>query len=123
MRGPDRQQAIYLAGVSGRRPRIPPDAEALEAPARKAMPEEAFAYIAGAAGTGRTMRANRDGFDAWQIVPRMLRDVSERDTSVELFGHTLGVAVRALADRSAGDGPRARPTWRWRAPPAGRGSR
>ena len=54
------------------------------------MPEEAFAYIAGGAGTGRTMRANRDGFDAWQIVPRMLRDVSERDTSVELFGHTLG---------------------------------
>ncbi len=90
MRGPDRQQAIYLAGVSGRRPRIAPDAEALEERARTAMPKEAFAYIAGGAGTGRTMKANRDGFDAWQIVPRMLRDVSERDTSVELFGHTLG---------------------------------
>ena len=37
---------------------------------------EAFAYIAGGAGTGATMRANRAGFDRWRIVPRMLRDVS-----------------------------------------------
>ncbi len=49
------------------------------------MPEEAFAYVAGGAGTGRTMQANRDGFDAWRIVPRMLRDVGERDT-IDLLG-------------------------------------
>ena len=41
------------------------------------MPEEAFAYIAGGAGMGSTIRANREGFDRWRIVPRMLRDVSE----------------------------------------------
>jgi lactate 2-monooxygenase len=35
------------------------------------------------------MRANRTAFDRWRIVPRMLRDVSERDSSVELFGRTL----------------------------------
>jgi isopentenyl diphosphate isomerase/L-lactate dehydrogenase-like FMN-dependent dehydrogenase len=35
------------------------------------------------------MRANRAAFDRWRIVPRMLRDVSERDTSVELLGRTL----------------------------------
>ena len=35
------------------------------------------------------MRANRAAFDRWRIVPRMLRDVAERDTSVELFGRTL----------------------------------
>ena len=86
MRGPDRQQEIYLGGVSGRRPRIPTDAEALEEHARGSISEEAFAYIAGGAGTGRTMRANREGFDRWQIVPRMLRDVGERDTGVELLG-------------------------------------
>jgi len=33
-----------------------------------------------------TMRANREGFRRWRIVPRMLRDVSERDTGIELFG-------------------------------------
>ena len=35
------------------------------------------------------MRANRAAFDRHQIVPRVLRDVSTRDTSVELFGRRL----------------------------------
>jgi isopentenyl diphosphate isomerase/L-lactate dehydrogenase-like FMN-dependent dehydrogenase len=61
----------------------------LEGRARDAMTAEAFAYVAGGAGTGATMRANRAAFDRWRIVPRMLRDVSERDSSVELFGRTL----------------------------------
>jgi lactate 2-monooxygenase len=61
----------------------------LEERARGAMSAEAFAYVAGGAGTGATMRANRAAFDRWRIVPRMLRDVAERDTSVELFGRTL----------------------------------
>src|SRR3954463_4027683 len=84
-----RQTAIYRAGVSGRRPRVPTDATRLEARARKAMPAEAFAYIAGGAGTGATVRANRDGFDRWRIVPRMLRDVSQRDTGIDLLGRRL----------------------------------
>jgi lactate 2-monooxygenase len=84
-----RQTAIYRAGVSGRRPRVPTDATKLEQRARKAMPAEAFAYISGGAGTGATMRANREGFDRWRIVPRMLRDVSQRDTGVELLGRRL----------------------------------
>ncbi|MEA2310691.1 MAG: lactate 2-monooxygenase, partial [Solirubrobacteraceae bacterium] len=84
-----RQTSIYRAGVSGRRPRVPTDATQLEARAEQSMPAEAFAYIAGGAGTGATMRANREGFDRWRIVPRMLRDVSGRDTSVELLGRRL----------------------------------
>ncbi len=89
MRGPEQQTSIYVAGVSGARPRVPTDATLLEERARQAMTPEAFAYVAGGAGTGATMRANRAAFDRWRIVPRMLRDVSERDTSVELFGRTL----------------------------------
>ena len=89
MRGQERQTSIYVAGVSGVRPRVPTDATLLEERAREAMSPEAFAYVAGGAGTGATMRANRAAFDRWRIVPRMLRDVSERDTSVELFGRTL----------------------------------
>jgi lactate 2-monooxygenase len=68
---------------------VPTDATMLEERARGAMSAEAFAYVAGGAGTGATMRANRAAFDRWRIVPRMLRDVAERDTSVELFGRTL----------------------------------
>ena len=108
MRGPDRQQAIYLGGVSGRRPRVPTDAVNLEARARDAMTEDAFAYVAGGAGTGRTMAANRDDFDRWRIVPRMLRDVGARDCSVELFGRRhpspfllSPIGVLEMADRGA----------------------
>jgi lactate 2-monooxygenase len=89
MIGVRRQTAIYRAGVSGSRPRIPTDATKLEQRARKAMPSEAFAYISGGAGTGATMRANREGFDHRRIVPRMLRDVSGRDSGIELFGRRL----------------------------------
>jgi lactate 2-monooxygenase len=89
MRGPDRQRAVYLAGVSGVRPRVPADANRLEERARRAMPREAFAYISTGAGSHSTVRANRAAFDRWRIVPRVLRDVSERDTGVELFGRRL----------------------------------
>src|SRR3954462_4786970 len=61
----------------------------LEERARGAMSAEAFAYVAGGAGTGATMRANRAAFDRWRIVPRMLGDVSERETSIELVGRPL----------------------------------
>ena len=53
------------------------------------MSAEAFAYVAGGAGSERTMAANREAFDRWRIVPRVLRDVSARDSSIALFGRTL----------------------------------
>src|SRR3954447_11729112 len=89
MRGQLRQTAIYVGGVGGRRPRVPTDSTQLEERARDTMSREAFAYIAGGAGSGATMRANRAAFDRHRIVPRMLRDVSKRDLSVELFGRRL----------------------------------
>jgi len=84
--GPERQQSVYLGGVSGKRPHVGTDATTLEASARDAMDAEAYAYIAGGAGAGRTIAANRADFDAWRIVPRMLRNVEQRDSSIELFG-------------------------------------
>jgi lactate 2-monooxygenase len=103
-----RQTAIYLEGVAGRRPKVPVDHTELERRARGAMSREAFAYIAGGAGTEATVAANRADWDAWRIVPRMLRDVSRRDTSVELFGQTLPspfllapVGVLEMAHRDA----------------------
>jgi lactate 2-monooxygenase len=108
MRGPDRQRAVYLAGVSGKRPRVPADATKLEARARRSMPRSAFAYIATGAGTESTVRENRAAFDRWKIVPRVLRDVSDRDTSVELFGRRFPspfmlapVGVLEMVDRDA----------------------
>ena len=87
--GRERQSAIYRAGVAGRRPAVPADFRTLERWARRRCSERAWAYIAGGAGDGATMRANRAAFDRWQLVPRMLRDVSRRDLGVELFGRRL----------------------------------
>ncbi len=106
--GVQRQTRVYLDGVSGRKPKIPVDHHELERAAERAMSREAFAYIAGGAGDEATVRANRTGWDDWRIVPRMLRDVSERDLSVELFGrrHRLPfmlapVGVLEMAHRGA----------------------
>jgi lactate 2-monooxygenase len=89
MRGPLRQTAIYLQGVSGKRPRVPVDRHELAEQARLAMRPEAYAYITAGAGGEEALRANEDAFSAWRIVPRVLRDVSERDMSIELFGRRL----------------------------------
>jgi lactate 2-monooxygenase len=103
-----RQTKIYLGGVSGDRPAIPIEATRLEAAAGRQMSGDAFAYMRGGAGNERTMAANRAAFDRWRIVPRMLRDVERRDTSIELFGRKLPsplllapIGVLELAHREA----------------------
>jgi isopentenyl diphosphate isomerase/L-lactate dehydrogenase-like FMN-dependent dehydrogenase len=87
--GRSRQNEVYRAGVYGRRPRVPTAARTLQAAAERALNPRAYAYVAGGAGAEATQRANRNAFDRWQVVPRVLRDVSRRDTSVELFGRRL----------------------------------
>src|SRR5205085_6665677 len=81
-----RQAEILLGGVTGRKPAVPIDFDRLEAAAKKKLSREAFAYTAGGAGLESTMAANLRAFERVRIVPRVLRDVSQRDTSIELFG-------------------------------------
>ena len=87
------QHEIYLNGTGGTRPALPTDLNRLEAAAAARLPETAFAYVAGAAGSEATARANRTAFDRWRIVPRVLTDVSSRDLRVELFGQRLPAPV------------------------------
>jgi lactate 2-monooxygenase len=84
--GPDRQREIYLDGASGFIPETPFLYPKLEFRAKNLISQKAFAYIAGGAGRGDTMKANERAFQNWQIVPRMLRNISKVDTSIELFG-------------------------------------
>ncbi|MBA2358627.1 MAG: alpha-hydroxy-acid oxidizing protein [Actinobacteria bacterium] len=106
--GRRRQFEIYLGGVRGTRPRTPLDPARLERAARRALSREGFAYLAGGAGRESTIDANRQAFERRRIVPRVLRDVSARDTSVELFGRRLAspfllapIGVLELAHRAA----------------------
>lgn len=102
-RGPGRirQEHIYREGVFGRTPAVPTDFATLEARARQASTPTAWAYVAGGAGEGRTMRNNRAAFDRWSIVPRMAHGNTTRDLSTELLGTKLPAPV-LLAPVGAG---------------------
>lgn len=89
----DWQKEIYLNGFAGKKPIVPTRFEVLEAQAQKVLSPRAFGYIAGGAGQGATIFRNREAFQQWKIVPRMLRDVSVRDTSCTLFGDLLPAPV------------------------------
>jgi lactate 2-monooxygenase len=102
------QSEVYRPGVSGTRPAVPVDATALERAAQKATSAAAFAYLAGGAGSEATMAANRAAFGRWQVWPRVLRDVFERDLSIELLGRRRAtpfllspIGVAELAHREA----------------------
>ncbi|MFI2300806.1 lactate 2-monooxygenase [Actinacidiphila glaucinigra] len=89
----DHQYEIYLNGLAGVLPALPTDLTRLEALAAERLAPGPFGYVAGSAGSGRTERANREALDRLRIVPRMLRDVSSRDLSVEVLGRTLSVPL------------------------------
>ncbi len=89
----DYYREIYGRGLAGETPSIPIDWAELEAAAEEAMDDRAAGYIYAGAGTGATMRANREAFDRVRILPRMLRDVADRDLSVELLGRRLPAPV------------------------------
>ena len=54
--------------------------------ARRRLPRPIFGYIAGAAEDNASLRDNRAAFGDFAFVTRVLRDVSQRSQSVELFG-------------------------------------
>ena len=90
------QNEIYLNGLARERPALPCEPAELEDLARERLGPEPFGYVAGSAGTESTARANRAAFDRWRIVPRFLRDVSQRDLSTTILGTPFPAPV-ALA--------------------------
>lgn len=93
--GRETQSTIYRNGAQGTRPIVPASWSALESAAQRAMSPAAWAYVAGSSGAEVTSTNNRAAFDAVSLVPRVLRDVSERDLSVELFGRRYPSPVLA----------------------------
>ncbi|NBH12570.1 alpha-hydroxy-acid oxidizing protein, partial [Amycolatopsis sp. SID8362] len=60
------QNELYLQGLGGQLPPCSTDSTKLEASARELMAPGPFSYVAGAAGSGATARANREAFDRWR---------------------------------------------------------
>jgi lactate 2-monooxygenase len=88
-----RQMAIYELGLAGKTPTQPVSVDELAHKAKTVLKPEAYDYLAGGAGAEDTMRANREAFRRWRIVPRYLRDTDHRDLSVEILGHRLPAPV------------------------------
>lgn len=59
----------------------------VEERARHILPKAIFEFISGGADNETTLAANRDEFHAYRLRPRVLRDVSNVETSITLFGH------------------------------------
>jgi isopentenyl diphosphate isomerase/L-lactate dehydrogenase-like FMN-dependent dehydrogenase len=87
------QNEIYLQGLADRLPPFSTDATRLEGLAKEALEPGPFGYVAGGAGAGATVRANREAFDRWRIVPRMLTDATSRDLSATVVGTAMPAPV------------------------------
>jgi L-lactate dehydrogenase (cytochrome) len=82
----DYYREIYVRGLGGETPSIPVSVAELERRAAAAMEERAAGYVFAGAGSEATIDANREAFARRRIVPRMLRDVAERDLSTRVLG-------------------------------------
>lgn len=61
--------------------------------ARHALSDHHWHYIVGGTETETTVRRNRWAIDRLALRPRVLRDVSELDSSIDWFGHRLRLPV------------------------------
>ena len=77
------QNAIYIAQQP---PEWPITTEDWERAAAARLDPSAYGYIAGAAGSESTARANLAAFERHRIRPRMLSGNATRDLSVEVLG-------------------------------------
>jgi lactate 2-monooxygenase len=90
----DHQNEVYLNGLAGQTPAYPVGWQELEAAGQAAMTPQALGYVAGGAGGEDTMRANREAFDRWRLVPRMLRGIpAQRDLSTTVLGTAMAAPV------------------------------
>ena len=84
---------IYARGLIGEDPSVPISVAELEGAAHEAMEDRAAAYVFAGAGGEDTMRANLDAFRRRRIVPRMMRDVADRDLSCTVLGTAMPAPV------------------------------
>jgi lactate 2-monooxygenase len=90
----DFQNEIYLKGLFGEIPALPFDWREMRDAALQIMSEQAIGYVEGSSGTEQTALANREAFDHWRLVPRMLRGVpAARDHSTSILGTSMPAPV------------------------------
>jgi 4-hydroxymandelate oxidase len=61
--------------------------------AEEILPPGAHAFLAGGAGDERSVRANLAAYDRWWLMPRVLKDVSNRSTGTEVLGARISTPI------------------------------
>ncbi len=61
--------------------------------AKKRLPRMVFDYLDGGSDDEVTLRRNQDGFSKYQLLPRVLRDVSNIDLSTTVLGQKVDLPV------------------------------
>ena len=74
----------------------------VEAAAQQVVPPAHWGYLMSGVDGEATLRANREGFDRYQLRPRRFVDVSKIDLSVTLFGQTYASPIALSPIGSAG---------------------
>src|SRR5688572_33097277 len=64
-----------------------------EAAAQKVVPPAHWGYLMSGVDGEATLRANREGFDRYQLRPRRFVDVTKIDLSVTVFGQTFNSPI------------------------------
>lgn len=76
-----------------------------ETAAREHLPRPIFGYISGASETNRSLHANREAFDDYAFLPRVMVDISKRKSNCTLFGETysspIGISPMGLSALSS----------------------
>jgi isopentenyl diphosphate isomerase/L-lactate dehydrogenase-like FMN-dependent dehydrogenase len=73
-----------------------------EAAAQRLVPPAHWGYLMSGADGETTLRANREGFDRYQLRPRRFVDVTKIDLSVTLFGQKFNSPIALCPIGSAG---------------------
>lgn len=82
--------------------------EDLEASARRRLPRPLFGYLQGGSESNGSLLSNREAFQRYSFVTRILRNIMERSLSTRLMGQTFdapfGIAPMGICALNAFDG-------------------
>lgn len=87
------KEALLFTRVNKDTQSLPVSIEDWEQKAREILPDGPFDYIAGGSGAEETLASNQTAFSKWAIVPRMMRDVTNRTMSISLYNQALRTPI------------------------------
>ena len=79
--------------ATGERAALPLNLHEYETAARAVLPSMVFEFVAGGAGDEATVRANREAFGRWRLLPRVLRGIGEVSPATTVLGQAVSLPV------------------------------